>query len=125
MQVFLSEREDGKQHHGDLKDLCADGDVAFAEAIRQVSTRHRKQDERARKQSADKQDFAVFLLGFQRHREDEKDDEVLQPVLVEGALELRGDQAPEAAAPIGFLVGHGPPLRRQPQMLSASARFFI
>ena len=46
-------------------------------------------------EGADDQHFVFFVGGGEIGADDEEDDEELECVVVEGALELRGDEAPE------------------------------
>ena len=98
-KLVQPEAREREEHHGDFKNLHADGNRAFAEAVGQKSARHGKQDERQRKQRADK--FADFMLFRQRHvhADEHEDDEIFEDVVAEGALELCDDERPETAEP--------------------------
>ena len=79
----------------------ADHDAALAVAVGEVTAGHREKDEGKREQRADDQNQEVALLLGKAHRHDDVNDEELDGVVVEGVLELRDDQRPEPASPIG------------------------
>src|ERR1039458_1963650 len=98
-QVVPRERRDKKCHDAELEKLCADGDAAFAVAVREVAAGHREEDERNREERSDNGDQAVSLHLREIHCDDDVGDEELQPVVVKPGLELGDDEAPETAAP--------------------------
>ncbi len=57
-------------------------------------------------QNADKQDLQFLFLGREVFPDDEEDHQEFQGVVVEGALKLRGDQAPEADSPGAGSIVH-------------------
>ena len=93
------ETSDGKKHGGDFEDFGADGDGALAETVGEIAAGHREDNEREGEERADDQNFVFFIGGGEIGADDKEDDEVFEGVVVEGALELRDDEAPEAAAP--------------------------
>ncbi len=99
-QISGGERGDGKKSHANLKKFCADRDRAFAVAVGKISACQRKQNKRNRKERAHQQDEAVAHLGSEIAFDDQVDDEELQAVIVERALKLRDDQAPESEPPV-------------------------
>src|SRR5262252_7639634 len=82
-----------------LKILRPDCYGSLAVLVREISAQHRKQNERCGKKHADPQNQVVFLFGSEVERQNQVNNEILQPVLIERALELRNDQAPESKAP--------------------------
>ena len=70
---------------------------AFAEAVGEKTAGHGKHDERQSEQRADDADEPVALFAGEAHAGDERDDEPLERVVAERALELRDDERPEAA----------------------------
>src|SRR5215471_1927885 len=90
----------GDQHHPHLKDFCPDRDGAFAESIREEPAHERKQDEGSREQHADQQFHLVALRFVLLDGKNEINDQELEAIFIERALELRDDQAPKAQPPI-------------------------
>src|SRR5262249_22137583 len=83
----------------DLEEFRANGDGTFAEAVGQVAGSHGKQNERCGEEDADFELKVVSGTLVLDDSENHVDDEKLEPVVVEGALELRDDQAPKAEPP--------------------------
>src|SRR6185312_5395388 len=104
IQVVPGQAKSDKHNHCHLKQLGGNGDGPFAVAISKVTAGHGKQYERQREQCAHHQHHAITLCIREAHAEDKKDDEVLEAVLVEGALKLGGNQAPIAALPAGLCL---------------------
>ncbi len=98
-QAIAGESEEGEGHHPDFHPFRADGDGALAEAIGEETAGHGKQDKGKSEKGADQQHDPVACLGGQAHVHDEVDDQELQRIVVERALELRDDEAPETQAP--------------------------
>jgi len=88
------------------KTLGPDGDGAFAEAVGEIAAGHGKEDEGEGEEGTDEEDFGFFFVGGEIGADDEEDDEIFQGVVVEGALKLRGDEAPEAETPGTRWFGH-------------------
>ena len=65
----------GEQHHKNLKHLHPRDHRAFAEPVGQIAARHRKQDERQRKQRANDTHQLVALRGGQTHLGHQRDDQ--------------------------------------------------
>ena len=105
-EIKLVQRQPGQreQHDNNLKHLHADGDGTLAEAVGEKSAGHRKHNERQREQRAHHGDEPVALLVGKAHARDEEDDEPLEGVVTERALELRDEERPEAATGGGYGV---------------------
>ena len=99
-QAAHGEADDEKCHHSDFKEFCADSHAALAVTIGEVAARHREKDERNREQRADDGHETVAPRLREVHADNQVNDEVLQPVVVEARLKLRDDEAPETAAPV-------------------------
>ncbi len=99
-QIPGGERGNGKKPHANLKKFCADGDAALAVAVGKISAGQRKQNERNGKQRADQQNETIAHIRREIAFDDQVDDQKLQAVIVERALKLRDDQAPEAEPPV-------------------------
>src|SRR4029077_4834940 len=106
LQIVNRKAGDRENHHRDFEDFGGNGDVALAVAVGEISASHRKQKERQREQDADEQDLQFLFLGSEVFPDDQEDDEEFEGVVVEGALKLRGDQAPEAKSPGAGSVVH-------------------
>src|ERR1043166_826667 len=110
----MPESEYGKEHRGNFKDFGSDSDAALAVAVRQVAASHGKKQKGDGKEIANEEDAEVLFRFAGILAEDEVDDEKLQAIVVEGALELGGDEAPETEAPGFGLCGtallHAQPL---------------
>ena len=100
-----------RHHHADFEEFRADGHGALAVAVREIAAGHREQNERKREQCADDRHQQIALLLREIHGDHDVDDEEFQRVVVEGALELRGDQAPEAALASRAAAGRDAPAR--------------
>ena len=88
-----------KSIDADFHPFRADGHRALAEAVGEKSAGHGKQDEGQGKERADDQHQPVARSrAGQAHVHDEVNHQEFQGIVVEGALELRDHQAPEAAA---------------------------
>jgi len=88
-QAAHREARNGKKHHRDLENFRADGDGAFAVAVGEVAAGHREENEGEGEERADDEDFGFTFVGGEVVADDEKNDEVLQRVIVERALKLR------------------------------------
>jgi hypothetical protein len=97
---------DGEQHDCDFEELGGNRDTALAVTVGKISARHRKQNEWQGEQDADEQDLQFLLLRSEILSDDEEDDEEFEGVVVEGALKLCGDEAPEADSPGAGSVVH-------------------
>src|SRR5690348_9403796 len=107
-RAALRESVDREEHREYFEDFGTDGNTAFAEMIRQISACHGEKQERHGKQIAYVKNQEILLRGARIGSKDEKNDEELQPVVVERALKLSGNQAPEPEAPLNFgLWNHG------------------
>src|SRR5476651_1829029 len=86
-----------EQHDEDFKYFDANRNGALAEPVGEDAAGHGKENEREREQRAD--EFADLVLLGERdaQAEDHEDDEIFQDVVAERALELRDEEAPEAA----------------------------
>jgi len=111
-QIGSHERCCCEQHDAHFKHFRPDGDATFAEPVRQISARQRKEDEGGREEHADKQFELVTLWLVFFDRKNEVDDEKFQRILVERTLELRSDEAPKAEPPL--FTGTGRKGFRQP-----------
>src|SRR5208282_6501836 len=89
----------GKEHHRDLENFCADGDGALAVTVGEVAASHREENEGEGEERTDDEDFGFAFVGGKVVADDEEDDEVLEGVVVERTLKLRGDEAPESQTP--------------------------
>ena len=98
-QIVQQKPSEHENHHADLKQLHADGDRAFAEAVGQITARHREQDERRGEQDAQQRDNRLALPRRCRHAQTDEGDQRLERVVAERALKLRDDQTPETAVP--------------------------
>ncbi len=99
-QIGSHEGRGGEHHDPHFKYFRPDGDGAFAEPVRQISARQRKENERGREEHADKQFELVTMCLIFFDRKNEVDNEKFEGILVEGALELSGDQAPKTEPPL-------------------------
>ncbi len=95
----------GEQHRSELHDLGPDRDLAFAEAIRQPAAGHAQDQERHGEQEGDHRDERLALGLRHVHPDDDREQQIAQDVVGERALELRGNQRPEAAAAALFSAG--------------------
>src|SRR5436190_1626969 len=100
------ESKNGEEHCGDFEDFCSDGDAALAKTISQKPTGHRKEEERHCEQVPDHEDAEIFLRRGGVLSEDYKNDKELQAIVVERALKLRCNQAPETAPPTRWCCEH-------------------
>ncbi len=89
----------GEEHYRNFEDFGPDGDCALAESVGEIAAGHGKENEGKGEEGADEEDFGFFFVGGEIRADDEEDHQVFQGVVVEGALKLRGDQAPEAETP--------------------------
>src|ERR1700746_4170663 len=104
------ERKNCEQHRGNFEELGSDGDAALAEAVGEETTGHGKKQKWNREKVPDQENAKIFLCGGRILPKDQINDKKLQPVIVERALKLRGNQTPETPPPI-FTAGN-PILRR-------------
>ena len=100
-KISDGEREERKNHHADLKNLCPDRDRALAKAVGEISAGQRKQEVRKSKQRAHKQNEPVARSCREVALHNEINDQELQRIIVERPLKLRDDQTPESQAPVG------------------------
>src|SRR5579862_853212 len=117
-QIWIAapKRENGKQHGGKFENFGGNCDVALAEAVGRVAAGHREQQKRNGEKIANQENSKIFLRFRWVLTEDQKNDEKFQAVVVERALELRNDEAPETDAPAAAAFGlawlHSQPLPR-------------
>ncbi len=105
------EAGDGEEHYGDFEDFGPDGDGALAEAVGEIAAGHGKENEGEGEEGADEEDFGFLVVGGEIGADDQKDHQEFQGVVVEGALKLRCDEAPEAETPGTRWFGHAGGLR--------------
>ncbi len=101
-RVAARERVHGEKHRANFKDLCGDRDASFAEAVGQKAACHREQQEWKCEEIPNDKNQQIFFRSCRIGPQDQEDDKELEPVVVERALELRGDQAPETEPPLFF-----------------------
>ena len=99
-QVGSRKRSCREEHHANFKHLRPNSDAAFAESVRQVSAQERKENERRREERADKEFKLIAMRFVFFDRKNQVDNKKFQSILIEGALKLRGDQAPEPQPPL-------------------------
>src|SRR5579864_1045344 len=99
-QIPGGERGNSKKSYANLEHFRANRDGALAVAVGKISARERKQYERNSEEGADQQNEAVTHSRGEIALDDQVDDEKLESVVVERALKLSGDQAPEAEPPV-------------------------
>src|SRR5947207_7515535 len=100
------ERRRREQHDAHFKHFCPDGHGALAESVRQIPTHEREENEGGGEQHANEQFHLIALRLVFFDRKNQVDDQKFQRILVEGALELRGDQTPESEPPLLFWDRH-------------------
>jgi hypothetical protein len=99
IRTAVPERKDGEEHRGDFEYFCADGDAALAVAVGQVAARHREKQEGNGEEIPDEKNPEISFGLVRILAKDKVNDKEFQAVIVEGALKLGDDEAPETAAP--------------------------
>src|ERR1041384_6066008 len=117
IRVALVERENRKQHRRNFKQLRPDRHAAFAVTISQVPAGHRKQQKWNCEKISDQEHAKIFFRRGGIAAENQENYKKFQAIIIEGALELRPDQAPKTTPPLPRsgrhifrrILGHGPP----------------
>jgi hypothetical protein len=97
----------GKKHNSHFKYFRPDRDRTLAEAVSEVSAYQRKENEGGGEEHADEQFHLIPLRFVFLDGEDQVNGKKFECVFVEGALELRGDEAPKAELPLFFWRRYG------------------
>ena len=87
-----------QQHRSEFHDLGPDRDPSLAEVVRQPAAGHAEDQKRHREQKGDHRDKGLALGLRHVHPDDDREQQIAQDVVAEGALKLRCNQRPKAAA---------------------------
>jgi len=96
-QPVRGEASGGDEHRGDFHRLGEDGDLAFAEPVREPAAGHAEEDEGNGKQQRGHGDEALALIFAEAHADDDGEQQITQDVIAECALKLGDDEGPESA----------------------------